>query len=261
MIAADLEGCEQAFAALGRPCRVLAVTGSTNDDARGWAAEGAPSGAVVIADAQRAGKGRHGRSWSSPPGESLAISFILRPTLAPAALPPLAIAAGLAVLRAVGRRTSATVQLKWPNDVLVSGNKIAGILVEGAVTGRAVDHAVVGIGINVRRTAFPDDLAARATSLALAGCSEPEALHRGRLALDLARLLDEEVDELLRTPGRLPERVAPHDALRGRAVRLEAGEHGVASGLDGEGRLSVQLPDGRKVAAVAGEITLIEGPP
>src|SRR5262249_30250157 len=147
--------CAEAFAARGRACRVVAETGSTNDDARAWAADGAPHGATVIADTQRSGRGRHGRVWSSPSGESLAISIVLRPDLAPHSLPPVALVAGLATRRAIAERLTSRVQVKWPNDVVIQMRKIAGVLVEGAIAGRRVDHVVVGIGINVARTEFP----------------------------------------------------------------------------------------------------------
>src|SRR4051812_29134904 len=115
----DLRAAEQALAGVGHVARVVAHTGSTNDDARAWAGQGAPDGAVVIADAQSSGRGRHGRAWSSPAGASLALSIVVRPRVPPSQLPPLSIVAGLAVRRAIEQRVAQRVSVKWPNDVVV----------------------------------------------------------------------------------------------------------------------------------------------
>ncbi|MGZ3450050.1 MAG: biotin--[acetyl-CoA-carboxylase] ligase [Polyangiales bacterium] len=238
-----------AFSSRGRAARIVAETGSTNDDARAWAQEGAPHGAVVIADTQRNGRGRHGRAWSSPPGESLAISIVLRPDLAPAALPPIALVAGLAARRAIDRRISGA-RLKWPNDVVVGMRKIAGILVEGAIAGKRVDHVVVGVGINVSRTEFPPELA-HATSLAREGASD---LARDGLALDLLEALDDELAIFLRDPSSIGERVAAHDALLGVRLVLEDGARGVGDGVENDGRLRIRLENGSIVRAMAGEV-------
>ena len=258
----DLWEAEEALRALGHVSRIVALTGSTNDDARAWAGQGAPDGAVVIADAQTAGRGRHGRAWSSPAGASLAMSIVLRPRVPPSRLPPLSIVAGLAVRRAIERRVRAHVSVKWPNDVVVAtgepgapafGKKIAGVLVEAAIGAHGVEHAIVGIGINVARASFPDELAHRATSLALLGAT---SMSRSALAADVVTALDDELAGWLRAPGSVAERLSPHDALRGLRVRLEGGGIGVADGLEDDGCLRVRLDDGRTVRALAGEIVL-----
>jgi BirA family biotin operon repressor/biotin-[acetyl-CoA-carboxylase] ligase len=244
---ADLVRCEQVLRARGRAVRVFETTGSTNDDAKAWAAEGAPHGAVVVADAQERGRGRHGRAWSTPPGESLALSVVLRPNVAPSQLPPIALVAGLAARAAVGARVEGAL-VKWPNDVWVAGRKIAGVLVEGSIAGSRVDHVVVGVGINVARTEFPPEL--HATSLALAGASD---LDRGALAIDLLDALDRELDAWLAEPSSIASRLAPHDALRGRAVTLEDGTRGTAAGIEPDGRLRVEC-EGTVRLAHAGEV-------
>jgi BirA family biotin operon repressor/biotin-[acetyl-CoA-carboxylase] ligase len=253
VIPPDLERCSAAFSSRGRIARVVSETGSTNDDARTWAQEGAPHGAVVIADMQRSGRGRHGRAWSSPSGESLAISIVLRPELPPAALPPVALVAGLAARRAIDRRLPSEgprARVKWPNDVVVSMRKIAGILVEGAIAGRSVDHVVVGVGINVSRTEFPSELA-HATSLAREGATD---LARDGLALDLCEALDDELAVFLRDPSSIGERVSAHDALRSVRLLLEDGSRGLGDGVESDGRLRIRLENGSTVRARAGEV-------
>ncbi len=259
MLSDDLSRCEVALHARGRAARVVERTGSTNDDARAWASSGAPSGAVVIADAQDAGRGRHGRAWSSPPGESLAMSIVLRPPVAPAALPPIALVAGLAARRAIGARVEHAL-VKWPNDVVIvdreaprRARKIAGVLVEGAISGRDVVHVVVGVGINVARRVFEGELEGRATSLALAGAS---SLDRCALALDLLDALDDELAAWLREPTSIAARLAPHDVLLGRAVSV-GDRRGVADGIEPDGRLRVRVRDGGEIVlASAGEVQL-----
>lgn len=134
---------------------------STNDELRMLAESGATDGLVLLAMEQTAGRGRRGAAWFSAPGESLAISILLRPEEPKALWPRLALAAGLSVAETV-ESFGATAGIKWPNDVWISRRKVAGILVEA---GR--DFAIVGIGLNVNSTAFPEEVAEIATSLRL----------------------------------------------------------------------------------------------
>jgi BirA family biotin operon repressor/biotin-[acetyl-CoA-carboxylase] ligase len=152
---------------LGRAWRHLARCRSTNDEAAAWARAGAPAGAVVVADVQEAGRGRLGRAWHAAPGESLCLSVVLRPPLAPSQLPPLTLVAGVALAEAVAA-LGVVPALKWPNDLFVGGKKAAGILAESACQGQRVEHVVVGIGVNVNVSTFPVELEPIATSLARA---------------------------------------------------------------------------------------------
>lgn len=254
----DLARCAEV---LGPRARVLAQTGSTNDDARAWAQAGAPHGSVVIADTQAQGRGRHGRVWSSPPGESLAMSVVLRPRVAPTALPPIALVAGLAARRAIDRRLPGPARVKWPNDVVAVEDKgvlrkLAGVLVEGAIAGARVDHVVVGIGINVARTEFPAELESIATSLARSGA---EDLDRSALALDLLEALDDELAAWTLAPDTIGARLRPHDAIFGRPVLLEGQDGGqvlgVADGIAPDGRLRVLVGQELRLAH-AGEVRL-----
>ena len=132
--------------------------GSTNDIAGTFAEQGVDEGLVVLADRQTAGRGRLGRSWASPSGAGIYVSVVLRPTAAAARL--VTIAAGVAVTDGIASATGLSTHVKWPNDVHVSGRKLAGILAEGAAS-----HVVLGLGINVQPASYPPDVAQRATSI------------------------------------------------------------------------------------------------
>ncbi len=129
--------------------------GSTNDEAMAWAAQSAPDLSLVIADEQTSGRGREGRKWFTPAGTALAFSLILRPT--EDEKPRLTRTVGLAAVSLVDslRRRSLSAQIKWPNDVLIEGRKVAGILVESVWNGESVDYVVIGTGVNVARSAVP----------------------------------------------------------------------------------------------------------
>jgi BirA family transcriptional regulator, biotin operon repressor / biotin---[acetyl-CoA-carboxylase] ligase len=243
---------------LGHPRLHLAHTTSTNDRARALAAAGAPHGTLVTAAEQTAGRGRQGRTWTAPPGRSLLCSIVVRD---PPRLLPLA--AGAAVAGAVdafleaagpadGGGTAAPaaprrprVAIKWPNDVLLDGGKVAGILVEGRLQER---WAVVGIGLNVAvaEADFPPELQGRAATLGLEP-GEIEPTLRELLAR-LERWLAADTETLL-------AEVRARDALLGQPVRWAGGE-GRGDGIDGDGRLVVVAADGGRVALDAGEVHL-----
>lgn len=229
-------------ARIGRDLRVARETGSTNDDARVAASEGAPHGAVFVADAQTAGRGRHGRVWHSPPGDNLYVSILLRPKGLARELALLPLAAGLAIAEAVDEVAGAPIaEIKWPNDVLVGGMKLAGVLVEGALRGERFQHVVVGVGINVRGERPPPAVAPLATTLrAATGRAVPR---RDVLAALLARF-ERHFDAI--EGGRAHEVAAGVNrrcVTLGRRVRVGADE-GVATGVEADGGLAVTLDGG-----------------
>ena len=138
---------------------------STNDLARELAAEGAEEGLAIVAGEQTAGRGSKGRQWSSPPGQGLYLSVVLRPALAASKSPILTLAAAVAVAETINREFNVAVDIKWPNDVLLSGRKVCGILVESASEGDDLKYAVVGIGVNLLQREFPPEIATLATSV------------------------------------------------------------------------------------------------
>lgn len=233
----------------GRPHEHHAALSSTNDRALEWLREGAPHGAVVTADAQTAGRGRRGRAWFSPPGQSLYASLVLRP--GPVEPPGRLGALGLAV--GVGLREglpslSAPVQLKWPNDLRVAGRKLGGILCESRWVGE-VPEVVVGFGINVHAREFTGPLAAVATSVARH--REGGAPGRAELLAALLVALEGAVEPFLRGGfAAVRERYVPwcetlgREALVGDQAAPEGARRGVAERLDEDGALWVRPADG-----------------
>jgi BirA family biotin operon repressor/biotin-[acetyl-CoA-carboxylase] ligase len=214
---------------LGKPRLHFRTIGSTNAKARELADRGAPHGTLVTASEQTAGRGRQGRTWVTPPGTAIAASVILR-----AFDELLPLRAGLAVADLAG----AGARVKWPNDVLLDGRKVAGILVEA----RTPEWAVVGIGVNVREV--PPEVADIATSL---GRDDVEA------ALDeLLRALEARVAQ---SASEIVAALRERDAVLGHRVRWSGGE-GIGAGIDASGALLVAV-DGRTVALSAGEVHLL----
>jgi BirA family biotin operon repressor/biotin-[acetyl-CoA-carboxylase] ligase len=228
--------------ALGSPRVHLRQTDSTNLRARELAIAGAPHGTIVTADEQLAGRGRQGRRWIAPAGQALLLSVIVRDP------PPLlSLAAGIAVagVAQAHDRDGRRAELKWPNDVLLAGGKVAGILVEARPR---AGWAVLGIGVNVavQREALPNDIRGGAATLGLtAAALEPT----------LAALLAELAGVLTMGRSRLLARLRERDALRGHGVAWTGGS-GVAAGIDEQGRLLVQTGS-ETIALDAGEVHLL----
>lgn len=219
---------------LGRPRLHLRETGSTNDRARALAAAGAPHGTLVTAGVQTAGRGRQGRTWIAPPGRALLLSLVLRDHD-----PLLPLRAGLAVADLAGPAA----RVKWPNDVLLAGGKVAGVLVEARPQ---EGWAVVGIGVNA--AVDPADLP-----------RELRAATLGRAPRELDAALTELLAALERRLAESPPAtlaaLRERDALLDRPVRW-AGGHGTGAGIDDEGRLRVRVPDGEVAVLDAGEVHL-----
>jgi BirA family biotin operon repressor/biotin-[acetyl-CoA-carboxylase] ligase len=254
----DLEQFRALFAArpseLGGAISWTGSTASTNDDALAAAKAGAPHGAIFGAETQTRGRGRRGSAWLSPPSAGLWFSVLLRPELRAEVVSGLALAAGLAVRAAVAGRVAAAPLVKWPNDVLCEGRKLAGVLVESQVAGARVSHVVVGIGVNVTQAAFPEELAGIATSLTLLSASSSE---RESLLLDILAELAARLTSLTETGfAGLTAELNTHDALRGKRLRVEAHE-GEGAGIDGEGRLLLATASGRVEAISSGHVELV----
>jgi BirA family biotin operon repressor/biotin-[acetyl-CoA-carboxylase] ligase len=229
----------------------FAEVSSTNDVALALAEQGAAEGRIVIANAQAAGRGRHGRAWASPAGAGLYLSVVLRPR--PHAVPPLTIAAGLAVAEGIQIATGLATRLKWPNDVYIGERKLAGMLAEAGG-----DFVVLGIGINVLPAAYPPDVAARATSL------EGElgrAVDRGLLLAECLAALAVRYGELQRGDGDAVLQAWRQRAAStlGRTVRWDAAglaREGVAENIDATGALIVRTDTG-PVRLISGEVQWI----
>jgi len=234
---------------------------STQRVARELARAGAPEGTAVIAERQTAGRGRLGRHWHSPAGVNLYCSVVLRPRLLPGAVPQVALVAGAAVAAVVEEEIGTHAGIKWPNDVLLEGRKVAGILTEMDSEIERVHHVIAGIGVNLNgsRTAFPPELRRKATSLRLAtGRRVDRAAFTGRLLAALEARYGRFVSKGFAS---VRAEWESYSCLTGREVRVAAAEGELAGrvlGLDDDGALRLEHA-GRVVRVVAGEVTVRDG--
>jgi BirA family biotin operon repressor/biotin-[acetyl-CoA-carboxylase] ligase len=244
---------------LGDEIHCLERVGSTNTVAADLAARGAAHGTVVIAEAQESGRGRLGRSWVSPGYKNLYISIVLRTDLPADRVPQITLLAGVAACDAVADWHEAVI--KWPNDVLIDGRKVGGILAETRV--EAAERVVVlGIGLNLNATNedFPAELRGKATSLFIATGRPVDRAHvAGRLLTEIERRFDD-----LSVAGFAPIAQAwrERSLMIGRSVRVEeAGDliAGEALGLDADGALRIRLDSGAERRIVAGDVTVLGG--
>lgn len=239
---------------LGWPVRHLRRVDSTNREAERWAAEGAPEGALVLAEGQTAGRGRLGRTWVDLPGRSLLLSLLLRPALPAVETPPLTFAAAVALAEALARWVPADhLELKWPNDVLLGGRKAAGILLEMRSEGQRTEHVILGVGVNVegQPDEFPAEVRSLCTTVAQWGCPAPrrfevlcafletfESAYDAYLASGLAALLPR-WNRWSRLDGR-PVRVqTPRGLVEGRVLGL--GPRGALRVDPGGGREPLEI--------------------
>jgi BirA family transcriptional regulator, biotin operon repressor / biotin---[acetyl-CoA-carboxylase] ligase len=230
---------------------------STNHVALDLGHAGEPEGAVVLAEEQTAGRGRAGHAWHSERATGIYTTLLLRPHLAPVQAPLLTMMAGLSAHAAIQAQTSLNVDLKWPNDLLIRGKKVGGILTEMHAEPAQIRFVIVGIGLNVNQEKFPAELSAIATSLRVE-TGKPQS----RLEL-LVRLLREFENDYNRFLTDGPESVTSRFAAissyaQGKRVRVTNGKEsfaGVTAGLGPEGLLLVKRDSGQIVTVIAGDVT------
>jgi BirA family biotin operon repressor/biotin-[acetyl-CoA-carboxylase] ligase len=234
---------------------------STNNYARLLAERGEPQGAIVIAEQQTLGRGRLGRRWVSPPYVNLYCSVILRPTVAPADAPRITLTAAVALADAIERFGAVAPTIKWPNDILAGGKKLAGVLTEAVSNSQRVEFVILGIGVNLNFSleAMPPEIRDRATSLSiLAGRNVSREAFLQRLIHDLDRcyaILEE------RGFAALAPRWDERFDLRGRRVRVEMTDRAIvgrAVGLDADGALIIESADGGRQRVVAGDVVPVQ---
>ncbi len=244
---------------IGRDVRVFRETTSTNDIIEKLARDGVREGVVVFAESQTKGRGRLGRRWVSPRGAGLWFSILLRPALRPQEATQLTIMAATALARAIREQTDFTPEVKWPNDILVGGRKVAGILTELTAELDRIQHVVLGIGLDVNQAAgdFPPDLRRIATSLR-AEAGRP--FDRAELAVTILRALDH--DYLRLKEGQFEGLAAEWEQLcttLGRDVTISLGSRrirGRAESLDSDGALLVRTEHGRLERITGGDVAL-----
>ena len=247
-------------AVIGRSVRYYQSTGSTMDDAAEWARAGAEEGAVVVAETQTASRGRLGRRWVSDTG-NLYFSVLFRPDAD--ALPLLSPLAGVAVARSIRQVAGLHPIIKWPNDIMIDGRKVAGILAESSLSGPQIQQAVVGIGVNVALDVSADpEIAATATSLNHLAESEVD---RAEFLRRILQHMDALYLDLRRGRSPIPEWRRWLDTLGQRVTVTHHGSiaTGMAEDIDEHGNLLLRTDDGELLTLTAGDITLraAEGEP
>ena len=233
-------------------------TDSTNIQAKSGGEKGDPHGTLFVAESQKEGRGRRGRGWESPAGESIYMSLLLRPELPPVKAPMLTLVMALAVARAIREQTGAEALIKWPNDIVVGGKKLCGILTEMSTEMTYINYLVIGVGINVNQNQFSEELKERATSLKL---EEGRAFQRSAIIASVLERFESYYEQFLKD-GNLAGLQSSYNELlvnRGRQVQiLEPKNHyeAHASGINEAGELVVAMEDGSVRNIFAGEVSV-----
>lgn len=242
---------------LGRNIKFLEEVDSTNNEIRRMAESGAPDGTLAIAEIQTAGKGRRGRSWTSPKGSGIWMSFLLRPDFAPEYASMLTLVTAMAVEKAIRQETGLDCQIKWPNDIVLDGKKICGILTEMSTEEDSIRYVVVGIGINVNTRDFPEEIRKTATSLAI---ESGHSVRRAPLAAGVLRAWEDFYETFKKTLdlSLLKEEYNSRLINMGREVRVLApkGDYvGTSYGITDTGELIVET-DGERREVMSGEVSV-----
>jgi BirA family biotin operon repressor/biotin-[acetyl-CoA-carboxylase] ligase len=244
---------------VGRDIRVFVETTSTNDIIEKLARDGVKEGVVVFAESQTRGRGRLGRKWISPAKKGLWFSVLLRPDLRPQQTTQLTVATATALARAIQLETGIKSEIKWPNDILIRGKKVAGILTELSAELDHVKYIILGIGVDVNLTAteFPAELRPIATSLR---AETDKIISRANLAVAIMRELDKDYARICSGDfASLADEWEARCTTIGQNVTIRIGERqirGRAEALSEEGALLVRTEHGRLEPIIGGDVTL-----
>ena len=242
----------------GRPVICLDCVGSTNDHARKIGESEGGHGTLVIAETQTAGRGRRGRTWDSPPGTGVFMSLLLKPDFSPAAASGITLVAAMAIREGIFQVTGLDPRIKWPNDLVIDGKKICGILTEMSTIEGRIRSIVVGCGINVNTESFPEELAQTATSLYLAGGCKVD---REKLIAAVMNAFEADYGRFQQT-GDLSLLKADYEAHLinfGRSVTVLAAAgsfQGISRGITDTGSLLVETADGSLREVLSGEVSV-----
>ena len=232
--------------------------GSTNDECKKLAEEGAKHGTLVVAEKQTKGKGRRGRSWESPKGTGIWMTLLLRPDIEPYNSSGLTLVTAMAINKAVQEITGLDAKIKWPNDIVVNGKKVTGILTEMSAQPEMINYIVIGIGINVNTEEFPEDIAKTASSLkiesgktikrssiiALFGKYFEQYYAKYIKTQDMSLLIDEYNKELINVDRQI------------KVLAKENSYTGIAKGINRHGELIVETENKELKNVVAGEVSV-----
>ena len=243
---------------LGQEADYFYETDSTNNRARDAAEKGTSHGYLAVADSQTAGKGRRGRVWNSPHGTDIFMSFLMRPSFGPSQASMLTLVAGMAVVKGVQKATGLNAMIKWPNDAVVNGKKICGILTEMSTEEDTIRYVVVGIGINVNAREFPEEIRDKATSLKL---ELGRSVKRSEVIRAVAESFEEYYAVYEKTCDMSGLQAAYNEMLANMdkevCVLDPRGEYrGKALGIDEEGCLLVEKENGELIHVLSGEVSV-----
>lgn len=233
-------------------------TDSTNIRAKELGEKGAPHGTLVVADRQSAGRGRRGRGWESPPGCSIYMSVLLRPVFRPSRAPMLTLVMAYSTAKALGSCTGLEIRIKWPNDIVLNGKKLVGILTEMSSEIDYINHVVIGIGVNVNMDFFSDEIAKTATSLRI---ETGRIMKRSTLILEIMKHFEQDYDRFLKA-GNLSGIREDYNRMLvncGKEVRILGAKEpyqALALGINDSGELLVRKQDGSEEAVYAGEVSV-----
>lgn len=243
---------------IGKPLHFFETLDSTNLRAKLEAEAGAESGTLIVADEQTAGRGRRGRGWESPKGKNVYFTLLLRPNIKPDRASMLTLVMALAVAQGIERTCQLSPQIKWPNDIVLNGKKICGILTEMSLELESIAYVVIGVGINVELQNFSDQVRATATCLREAIVT---SVNRAKLIAEILKSFEELCACFLKTCDMsiLREDYITRLVNQDRQVRVldPKGEYiGTARGINDRGELLVELEDGRMEVVYAGEVSV-----
>jgi BirA family biotin operon repressor/biotin-[acetyl-CoA-carboxylase] ligase len=235
-------------------------TDSTNSKAHELARQGYPEGTLILADHQTSGRGQFGRTWHSPDGKGVYLSLVLRPDTSPARIPGITLLTAVCLAETFSESHGLEISIKWPNDILVRGRKLSGILTEMVLTGDILDYVIVGVGINLTQGMddFPEEIRPHATSFMLEVCSYPD--REAIIAEFLERFEKAYRVFLERGIDSFAGRWTSLSGMMGRIIAVEsagATMEGTAAGIDDMGALLVRCRDGCIRRIISGRISLI----
>lgn len=242
----------------GRNIVYYKETDSTNLRIKQLGDEGAPEGTLAVADSQSAGRGRRGRTWDSPAGSSIYMSVLLRPRILPDRAPMLTLVMACSVAEGIMDCEDVKVQIKWPNDIIINGRKLVGILTEMSTQIDYINHVTVGVGINVNMTEFPEEIRGTATSLRL---ETGHVVKRARLIAAIMERLEQNYGIFLQTEDMsgLMEKYSSLLVNQGKEVMVLGAKEeykAYAVGINNTGELIVRREDGTEEAVYAGEVSV-----
>ena len=231
---------------------------STNTRAKQLGEKGAPHGTLVIAEEQSAGRGRRGRAWKSPGGSSIYMSMLLRPEIPPTKAPMLTLVMGVSTAEGLREYTGLDIQIKWPNDIILKGKKLAGILTEMSTEIDCVNYIVIGTGINVNVTRLPKELAEKATSLRM---ETGQIMRRSEIIASIMKRFEKNYGLFMENGDLRPLQKKYNNLLltREKEVRIISGKEAYlayALGINENGELMVRESDGTMKAISGGEISV-----